>query len=103
MTAPLRGLGSREKVGELCHKRLESLLQFSSLFSRFSLHLALVFLGFILESKHVFLCSEVCVLLVPFACGQALFSVEILRVYPNVQDLGVSARLSESEEKETFH
>lgn len=50
--------------------------------------------GFTLES--VFLCGEVCVLLVPFAWGQALFSVEVLRVYPNVQDLGVSARLSES-------
>lgn len=52
--------------------------------------------GFTLKLKSVFLCSEVCVLLVPFAWGQALFSVEVLRVYPNVQDLGVSARLSES-------
>lgn len=52
------------------------------------------------EPEGVFLCSEVCVLLVPFARGQALFSVEVLRVYPNVQDLGVSARLSESGEKE---
>lgn len=49
-----------------------------------------------LEPKSVFLCREVCVLLVPFAWGQALFSVQVLRVYPNVQDLGVSARLSES-------
>lgn len=49
-----------------------------------------------LEPQSVFLCSEVCVLLVPFAWGQALFSVKVLRVYPNVQDLGVSARLSES-------
>lgn len=43
--------------------------------------------------------------MVPFAWGQALFSVEVLRVYPNVQDLGVSARLSESrgtEEKRHF-
>lgn len=48
----------------------------------------------LLES--VFLWGEVYVLLVPFAWGQALFSVEVLRVYPNVQDLGVSARLSES-------
>lgn len=54
-----------------------------------------------LESKSVFLCSEVCVFLVPFAWGQALFSVDVLRVYPNVQDLGVSARLSESGEKKT--
>lgn len=52
-----------------------------------------------LESKSVFLCSEVCVFLVPFAWGQALFSVDVLRVHPNVQDLGVSARLSESGEK----
>lgn len=49
-----------------------------------------------LEPTRVPLCSEVCVLLVPFAWGQALFSVEVLSVYPNVQDLGVSARLSES-------
>lgn len=49
-----------------------------------------------LEPQSVFLCSEVGVLLVPFAWGQALFSVKVLRVYPNVQDLGVSARLSES-------
>lgn len=53
-------------------------------------------LGQPLEPKRVLLCSEVCVLLVPFARGQALFSVQVLRVYPNVQDLGVSARLSES-------
>lgn len=52
-----------------------------------------------LESKSIFLCCEVCVFLVPFAWGQALFSVDVLRVYPNVQDLGVSARLSESGEK----
>lgn len=52
-----------------------------------------------LESKSVFLCSEVCLFLVPFAWGQALFSIDVLRVYPNVQDLGVSARLSESGEK----
>lgn len=62
--------------------------------------------GFTLEPKRVFLCREVCVLLVPFVWGQALFSVEVLRVYPNVQDLGVSARLSESggtEGKDAFH
>lgn len=53
-----------------------------------------------LESKSVFLCSEVRVVLVPFARGQALFSVDVLRVYPNVQDLGVGARLSESGEGE---
>lgn len=53
-----------------------------------------------LESKSVILCSQVCVFLVPFARGQAHFSVDVLRVYPNVQDLGVSARLSESGEKE---
>lgn len=52
--------------------------------------------GLTLAPKSVFLCCEVYVLLVPFAWGQALFSVEVLRVYPNVQDLGVSARLSES-------
>lgn len=56
--------------------------------------LLLVFLA--LEPKSVLLCSKVCFILVPFAWGQALFSVEILRVHPNVQDLGVSARLSES-------
>lgn len=33
---------------------------------------------------------------VPVARRQALFRVEVLRVYPNVQHLGVSARLSES-------
>lgn len=49
-----------------------------------------------LESKSVLLCSEVCVVLVPLAWGQALFSVDVLRGYPNVQDLGVGARLSES-------
>lgn len=51
---------------------------------------------FTLAPERIFLCGEVRVLLVPFAWGQALFSVEVLRVYPNVQDLGVSARLSES-------
>lgn len=52
--------------------------------------------GFTLELKRVVLCSRVCLVLVPFACGEALFIVQVLRVYPNVQDLGVSARLSES-------
>lgn len=47
-------------------------------------------------SEGVLVRGEVCVLRVPSAWGQALFSVEVLRVYPNVQDLGVSARLSES-------
>lgn len=78
-------------------------------FTTVSPHLSLFFLlgrGFTLKPKSVFLCSEVCVLLVPFVWGQALFSVEVLRVYPNVQDLGVSARLSESggnRGEETFY
>lgn len=36
---------------------------------------------------------------VPVARRQALFRVVVLRVYPNVQHLGVRARLSESERK----
>lgn len=38
---------------------------------------------------------------VPVARRQALLCVVVLRVYPNVQHLGVSARLSESLEKNT--
>lgn len=99
-TAPLRGLGSREKVGTLTDVTNVSFVTsvsnhvFPPLL-RFSLF-SLLGRGFTLEPKSVFLCSEVCVLLVPFVWGQALFSVQVLRVYPNVQDLGVSARLSES-------
>lgn len=49
-----------------------------------------------LEPKHIVFLGVVCVRFVPVSWGQALFGVEVLRVYPNVQDLGVIARLSES-------
>lgn len=58
-----------------------------------------------LEPKHIVFLGVVCVRFVPVSWGQALFGVEVLRVYPNVQDLGVIARLSESRQGEvkTFH
>lgn len=100
-----RGLGSREKVGNLADVTnvcfatspvSNHVLRFTHSFSSSFPVFLLLGGGFTLEPKRVFLCGEVCVLLVPFAWGQALFSVQVLRVYPNVQDLGVSARLSES-------
>jgi len=47
------------------------------------------------EAKHVLLFGWFCFRLGPLAEGQALFSIDVLRIYPNVQDLGVSSRLSE--------
>lgn len=110
-TAPLGGLGSRQTVGNLTFVTNVSFATFSTFQPCLNHRLSSSFPVFpswqrpTLEPKSVFLCSEVCVLLVPFAWGQALFSVEVLRIYPNVQDLGVSARLSESggtEEKRHF-
>lgn len=98
--APLRGLGSLETVVGGPQTSLLSLHFFPHHFSASHPLFSLLGRGFTLEPESVFLCSEVCVLLVPFAWGQALVSVEVLRVHPNVQDLGVSARLSESGGKE---
>lgn len=93
----LRGRGNREKVGNLTVVVSVFVLPpFLLIFPWFSLLDG----GFTLEPQSVFLCIKICLVLVPFPWGQALFRVEVLRIYPNVQDLGVSARLSESGGKE---
>lgn len=96
--ATLRGPGSRQEVGETFTFVRKRLSRHHCIPTSFPLYFPVgpSWQGPALEAKSVFLCGEVRVLLVPFAWGQALFVVEVLRVYPNVQDLGVSARLSES-------
>lgn len=53
------------------------------------------------ESERVLGVGRLSIGFIPVARRQALFRVVVLRVYPNVQHLGVSARLSESWEKHT--
>lgn len=53
------------------------------------------------ESERVLGVGSLSIGFVPVARRQALFRVVVLRVYPNVQHLGVRARLSESWEKHT--